>query len=35
VTPFRTDAIWYDIGTLGEYERAMQDLHDRPGQFAA
>jgi len=35
VTPFRTDAIWYDIGTLGEYERAMQDLHDRPEQFAA
>lgn len=34
VVPFRSDAAWYDIGTLGEYERAMADLRARPEIFA-
>jgi NDP-sugar pyrophosphorylase family protein len=27
---FRSDAVWYDIGTFDEYERAMRDLRARP-----
>ena len=26
VAAYRTDAAWYDIGTLTEYERAQADL---------
>ena len=26
-------ADWYDIGTLEEYERAVQDVQDRPDAF--
>ena len=25
VAAYKTDAEWYDIGTIGEYERAVQD----------
>ena len=25
VAAFRSDAVWYDIGTAGEYERAVAD----------
>jgi NDP-sugar pyrophosphorylase family protein len=35
VHAFRSDAVWYDIGTLGEYERALADLRARPELFAA
>jgi NDP-mannose synthase len=34
VVPFRSDAVWYDIGTTAEYERAVQDLRCRPELFA-
>jgi NDP-sugar pyrophosphorylase family protein len=34
VVPFRSDAIWCDIGTMAEYERAVQDLRCRPELFA-
>jgi NDP-sugar pyrophosphorylase family protein len=34
VVPFRSDAVWYDIGTMAEYERAVQDLRCRPEIFA-
>ncbi len=33
--PFRSDAVWYDIGTMAEYERAVQDLRCRPDIFVA
>jgi NDP-sugar pyrophosphorylase family protein len=33
VVPFRSDAVWYDIGTMAEYERAVQDLRCRPDIF--
>jgi NDP-sugar pyrophosphorylase family protein len=33
VEPFRSDAVWYDIGTITEYERAVQDLRRRPDVF--
>jgi NDP-sugar pyrophosphorylase family protein len=26
VSAYRSDAAWYDIGTLGEYDRAVQDV---------
>ena len=29
----RSQADWYDIGTLTEYERAVQDVQDRPDAF--
>jgi NDP-mannose synthase len=35
VAPYRSDALWYDIGTITEYERAMHDLRARPDLFAA
>jgi NDP-sugar pyrophosphorylase family protein len=35
LVPFRTDAVWHDIGTLAEYERALDDLLRRPELFAA
>jgi NDP-sugar pyrophosphorylase family protein len=35
VVPFRSDALWYDIGTLSEYERAMTELRSHPALFAA
>jgi NDP-sugar pyrophosphorylase family protein len=35
VVPFRSDAVWYDIGTFTEYERAVQDLRRRPEVFSA
>jgi NDP-mannose synthase len=35
VTAYRTDAVWYDIGTLAEYERALSDVLERPELFAA
>jgi NDP-sugar pyrophosphorylase family protein len=31
---FRSDAVWYDIGTVGEYERAIADCKERPEVFA-
>jgi NDP-mannose synthase len=34
VVPFRSDAVWYDIGTFTEYERAVQDLRRRPEVFS-
>jgi NDP-sugar pyrophosphorylase family protein len=34
VVPYRTDAYWYDIGTLSEYERAMCHMHGEPDLFA-
>ena len=34
VGAYRTDAEWYDIGTLAEYERAVGDMEDRPEMFA-
>ena len=33
VAVYHTDADWYDIGTLREYERAVQDVQDRPDAF--
>ena len=33
VVPFRTDAAWYDIGTLSEYERALGHMHRTPELF--
>ena len=33
VATYRSDAEWYDIGTTGEYERAIRDLETRPGFF--
>jgi NDP-sugar pyrophosphorylase family protein len=35
VHAFRSDAVWYDVGTFGEYERALADLRARPELFAA
>jgi NDP-sugar pyrophosphorylase family protein len=35
VAAYRTDADWYDIGTFGEYERAVADLEVRPEAFEA
>lgn len=35
VAAYRTDAVWYDIGTIAEYERALSDLLQRPDLFAA
>jgi NDP-mannose synthase len=34
VVPYRTDACWYDIGTLPDYERAMGHVHVEPELFA-
>jgi NDP-mannose synthase len=34
VAPFRTAATWYDIGTLTEYERALQHVRLEPELFA-
>jgi NDP-sugar pyrophosphorylase family protein len=34
VTAFPSDAAWYDIGTLGEYERAMTEFVTKPELFA-
>jgi NDP-sugar pyrophosphorylase family protein len=33
VVPYRTDAVWYDIGTITEYERALADVRARPELF--
>ena len=33
VQPFRSDAVWYDIGTINEYERAAEDLRRQPEAF--
>jgi NDP-sugar pyrophosphorylase family protein len=33
VAVHQSDAEWYDIGTFGEYERAMRDLGERPDAF--
>jgi NDP-sugar pyrophosphorylase family protein len=30
VVPFRSDALWYDIGTIREYERAIHAIRDDP-----
>jgi NDP-sugar pyrophosphorylase family protein len=35
VAAYRTDAEWYDIGTLVEYERAVQDIQDHPEVFSS
>jgi NDP-sugar pyrophosphorylase family protein len=35
VVPFRTDAVWYDIGTLAEYERALRHVQSEPHLFQA
>jgi NDP-sugar pyrophosphorylase family protein len=34
IASFRSDAVWYDIGTTGEYERAIADFSERPEVFA-
>ena len=34
VSAFRSDAEWYDIGTIGEYERAVSELERRDGRLA-
>jgi NDP-sugar pyrophosphorylase family protein len=34
IASFRSDAVWYDIGTTGEYERAIADFNERPEVFA-
>jgi NDP-mannose synthase len=34
VHPYRSDARWYDIGTPGEYGRAVADLHANPELYA-
>jgi NDP-sugar pyrophosphorylase family protein len=33
VAPFRTDATWYDIGTITEYERALSHVRLEPELF--
>src|SRR5205085_3122736 len=33
VVAYRSDAEWYDIGTVGEYERAMHAVEVRPDAF--
>jgi NDP-sugar pyrophosphorylase family protein len=33
VATYHTDAEWYDIGTLDEYERASQDFEREPEKF--
>ena len=33
VAVYRSDADWYDIGTVAEYERAVRDLEERPDVF--
>ncbi len=33
VATFESDADWYDIGTLEEYERASQDFENAPERF--
>ena len=30
VAPFHSDAVWFDIGTRGEYERALMEVTRRP-----
>ena len=35
VVPFRTDAVWYDIGTLADYERALRHVQAEPHLFQA
>jgi NDP-sugar pyrophosphorylase family protein len=35
VAAYRTDAEWYDIGTLLEYERAVEDMEARPDIFGS
>jgi NDP-sugar pyrophosphorylase family protein len=30
VVPFRTDAVWFDIGTISEYERALRHVESCP-----
>lgn len=35
VAAYRTDALWYDIGTLDEHERAVRDMAEHPGVFDA
>jgi NDP-mannose synthase len=33
VVPFRTEATWYDIGTISEYERALRHVRLEPELF--
>jgi NDP-mannose synthase len=33
VAAYENDAVWYDIGTFGEYERALKRLEQEPGVF--
>jgi NDP-sugar pyrophosphorylase family protein len=33
VAAYRSDADWYDIGTFGEYERAVRHIDAEPGAF--
>ena len=33
VAAYQSDADWYDIGTLAEYERAIARLEQRPDAF--
>jgi NDP-mannose synthase len=35
VAAYRNEAEWYDIGTFTEYERATQDLSERPELFGS
>jgi NDP-sugar pyrophosphorylase family protein len=35
VAVYESDSEWYDIGTLGEYERAIRDVEERPELFGA
>ena len=33
VVAFRSDATWYDLGTISEYERAVAELERRGGSL--
>jgi NDP-mannose synthase len=33
VAGYENDAVWYDIGTVGEYERALKRIEEDPGLF--
>lgn len=33
VAGYENDAVWYDIGTLGEYERALKRIEEQPDLF--
>jgi NDP-sugar pyrophosphorylase family protein len=35
VASYRSDDLWYDIGTIEEYEKALRHLQEQPELFAA